>query len=416
MANIVTPKANLIVTTLLMGLLTSLCLGPAASAAESVSNEIDPDSDSQRAAVEQLLKAAEDEYGKDSPELLSRLINLASIEIKSADWDSAITSTSRALDILGRAPDKKSEILVLVLRSHAAGGAEDYKSAKADVQNALKINKKLKPVDRHQEAMLYGRLLDIAVSQRSLQDGNRWASKMLKTDQKHFAKGDAGYIPTLIRAANWYRLSKQLNQERKLVWQSIDIMEAAYGEKDGRLAEPLHRIAQSYIVSHEPADEAKMALNRAMELEFATPRETAVNKASTRAKLADYTVVFGNPETATPLYEEAWQLITDEPSMGADMANQTFASEGRLYFREPDKPGTSRGRSVLVEGFVQVEFTVTAQGTVEDIIIVDSEPKELKEKKYIQAYGKARYRPRVIDGKVTATPNIQHRSTTWYEK
>ena len=151
-----TIKIYTFATGLLLLLLTHFFLGPAASAAEADSNEIDPDS--QRAAAEQLLKTAEEKYGKDSPELLSSLINLSAEEIKSTDWDLAISSTSRALGLLERAPDAKMEMLVLVLRSHAAGGAKDYKSAKADVQNALKINKKLKPVDRHQEAMLYGKI------------------------------------------------------------------------------------------------------------------------------------------------------------------------------------------------------------------------------------------------------------------
>ncbi len=367
--------------------------------------------DNQRATAQQLLKAAEDEHGKSSPELVRALINLAAAELKLSDWNSAMISTSRALDILHDSDDLNVQIFVLSLRSRAYGGSGDYKSATRDVDAALRLNRKTEHTNRHQEALLYQRLLEISARQRNLQDANRYASKMLKAARKHFGKDSEKYIPTLLLGADWYRSSGQLDRERKILWQCIEIMETVYGPNDGRLAHPLRRIAQSYIFSHKSADTAKNVLRRTIDLEFSTPGEAAANQAGAKAELADYIVVFEDPQTATALYEEAWKIMAEDSGIGAAVANQTFDSVKILYYQRPSKPATGRGTEVFVEGFMEVEFTVTALGTVDTVDIVDFQPPEMKGVRFIQAYERARYRPRVVDGKTAATPNVSHRST-----
>lgn len=51
-----------------------------------------------------------------------------------------------------------------------------------------------------------------------------------------------------------------------------------------------------------------------------------------------------------------------------------------------------------VEGWVDVQFAVTATGAVRDVVIVDSHPKDIFDEAVIKAVGRWRYNPKVDNG------------------
>ena len=51
-----------------------------------------------------------------------------------------------------------------------------------------------------------------------------------------------------------------------------------------------------------------------------------------------------------------------------------------------------------LEGWVVVEFTITATGTVRDVVVIAAEPPRIFDRAAIQAVEKWKYRPRVVDG------------------
>ncbi len=63
----------------------------------------------------------------------------------------------------------------------------------------------------------------------------------------------------------------------------------------------------------------------------------------------------------------------------------------------PEYP--SRARSRGREGWVQVEFTITPAGTVSDQKVVDADPKGLFERAALDAIGRWKYNPKVVDGR-----------------
>ncbi len=71
----------------------------------------------------------------------------------------------------------------------------------------------------------------------------------------------------------------------------------------------------------------------------------------------------------------------------------------------------NRALSRGIEGYVIVQFTVTKQGTTKDAVIVKSQPKGYFERAAIQAAGKFKYKPRVIDGVAIEVPGVQNKIT-----
>ena len=65
-----------------------------------------------------------------------------------------------------------------------------------------------------------------------------------------------------------------------------------------------------------------------------------------------------------------------------------------------------------IEGYVIVEFTVTKQGTVKNVRIVESVPDStIFHRAAIKAAEKFKYKPRVVDGQTIEVPGVQNKIT-----
>jgi protein TonB len=71
----------------------------------------------------------------------------------------------------------------------------------------------------------------------------------------------------------------------------------------------------------------------------------------------------------------------------------------------PDYPPRALNRGI--EGWVQVQFTITEQGTVTDAIVVDSSPKNIFDEAALKAISRWRYNPKVEGGVSQARIGMQ---------
>jgi protein TonB len=71
----------------------------------------------------------------------------------------------------------------------------------------------------------------------------------------------------------------------------------------------------------------------------------------------------------------------------------------------PQYPARAMQRGI--EGWVQLEFTVTAAGTVKDINVQQAEPPNYFEQAAMNAVRKYKYKPRLIDGQPVETRGVR---------
>lgn len=71
----------------------------------------------------------------------------------------------------------------------------------------------------------------------------------------------------------------------------------------------------------------------------------------------------------------------------------------------PDYPQRALNRGI--EGWVQVQFTITEQGSVADAIVVDSDPKNIFDEAALRAISRWRYNPMVEGGVAQARVGMQ---------
>ena len=73
----------------------------------------------------------------------------------------------------------------------------------------------------------------------------------------------------------------------------------------------------------------------------------------------------------------------------------------------PDYPPRALSRGL--EGWVQVQFTITATGTVKDPIVVDSMPKNIFDDAALKAIARWRYNPKIENGVAVERVGVQTR-------
>ncbi len=80
----------------------------------------------------------------------------------------------------------------------------------------------------------------------------------------------------------------------------------------------------------------------------------------------------------------------------------------------PEYPMRAVNRGI--EGWVIVQFTITATGAVKDAIIVDSDPKKIFDDAALKAIARWRYNPKVEDGVAVERVGVRTRLTFQLEK
>ena len=116
--------------------------------------------------------------------------------------------------------------------------------------------------------------------------------------------------------------------------------------------------------------------------------------------LADWHLMWEHFRKAHTLYEHVY--LRFEKVGPVDPATY-FAEPVLLHFAAPKdpRPPPAGEREELTEGFVEVQFQVSTNGSVRDMEVVASEPEGLMDFPVRRSLRSARYRPAMADGKAT---------------
>ena len=115
------------------------------------------------------------------------------------------------------------------------------------------------------------------------------------------------------------------------------------------------------------------------------------------------------PKTASPRLARAPAQVVALPSadVGAPTAGTALSDMDVVPLVRilPEYP--ARAARAGTTGWVLLEFTVTAAGTVEDVQVVDSDPPGVFDRAATRAAERYKYRPRIRDGKPVSRPGVR---------
>jgi len=93
--------------------------------------------------------------------------------------------------------------------------------------------------------------------------------------------------------------------------------------------------------------------------------------------------------------------LSGGPSLGAP----TDGEEVPLVRIEPRYPPRALSRGI--EGWVQLEFTVSETGAVVDPVVIDAEPSSIFNSSAVRAVERWKYKPKVVDGVAVPRKGVQ---------
>jgi periplasmic protein TonB len=105
--------------------------------------------------------------------------------------------------------------------------------------------------------------------------------------------------------------------------------------------------------------------------------------------------------SALPASPDARQALSDAPPPAparASSVSPTVTAEAQLTHRvEAQYPDSAlRGG---IQGYVDVQFTITSEGTVTNVAVVHSDPGDIFNRAAVDAVSRWRYDPRIVDGR-----------------
>ncbi|MBL8201760.1 MAG: tetratricopeptide repeat protein [Chromatiales bacterium] len=367
-----------------------------------------------RAAAADRLQQAEATAGPDSPQVIVPAIDLAAALLAEGNADGAASLLARASGLLDRYPeqDRALRLRVLILQSDLLVRLGRLADSNKVLYEALDLSRRATSISPLEQANVLERLAANEGRRGRATSASSYVSDALALRGKHFGKDSPEYAAALLRAADWYRYNGNFRLEVDAEKTALAILEATFGARDPRLAIPLIRLATTRIAQRAQRGDAVAAMDRASALEFGPGPEDAYIRAEILATQADLHVVFGKPGDGTPVYAQAWRRIATHEQLGDAAANQYFARVRQLFVSAPDV--------IANIGTINLAYTVTATGTVDDVRIVknavpatDGSSQAARSdagSAMWMAMRRSRYRPRVVDGVPVATPDLRFSS------
>jgi hypothetical protein len=121
--------------------------------------------------------------------------------------------------------------------------------------------------------------------------------------------------------------------------------------------------------------------------------------------------MFESWERAFTLYEFCYKTMGDEGEVSDEQLAGYFGEPRPLYLPLPVGPPTPPKSlaAVPTQGFVEMVYSVTERGQIQQLTTVASEPPGLMDYKVHRAMRNARFRPRIEEGVTVETPNLVYR-------
>jgi TonB family protein len=146
----------------------------------------------------------------------------------------------------------------------------------------------------------------------------------------------------------------------------------------------------------------------------ADPAASPQTRIETLIQMGDWYQIKKLPREALPYYQRAWQLSRTAPS-ALSFASTTLNVPVRVYYPTPQivRDAPAAHAKELQAHYVQLEFTVAADGSVQDARIVERDANDRDAQEIFDAVREARFRPKFVDGQPVAAPRITYREGFW---
>jgi tetratricopeptide (TPR) repeat protein len=378
------------------------------------------------------------------PWQLAEALNLlGSAQLGAGNLPAAAEAFGSALAIIEPRVSPGSEKLLEPLRGlgYAQAANGKHPEAIALLQRALLIARRnFGLFDLGQQ----GLLRQLATSLTAVNDPAEAERHMLYTlqvGQQRYGARDLRMVPLHCAVGDWYTEIGAMAAARHNYRWALEIAERKGGENHIAVVAPLRSLAASYrrelfltnaglLRQPEPEStdamgrdtrpisaqslhaDGERALLRAVDVIETQPTENVQQlRIDTLVDTGDWYQTRSQSQKAFEFYRRAAALMPPAARDSAAAAAGAFAFPVLVYLPIPPLATRNHFRPdhEMIERFVQVEFTVTSDGSVKDERIVEQDATSRQAAQTLNAIQAARYRPRFTNGEPVATIGVSYR-------
>jgi TonB family protein len=378
---------------------TSLIEGSTGDALSSIelaiaAKEVDAAKAELNAYIEQI-ETATHRY---SPELVRPLVVLGDAHMAAGEYEAAGESYGRAvhIDRVANGLHSSSQASIVYKEADAHVALGDLAAANDRELYAYEVQLREYKADSMDMLPATFRLGDWHLKTHNV----LMARALYQQAEKTLAKNDQKSGEATMRALKGVATTYRLERFPPVLYRSTEAQVEGASGLPARPYEDNTPFADEAVNYVNNFPQGEKALSRIANIVREDPNASSLDKANAFIDLADWYLLFERPERATPLYVEARRLLTEAQLPQADR----FAMPEVLYFPEPPplRAPAPDDRDEMQLGRVKVGFTVTADGDVNDLVTLESEPESTMEYRVRRSMRVARYRPPLVEDQLAA--------------
>jgi TonB family protein len=274
----------------------------------------------------------------------------------------------------------------------------------------------------------------------------------VRVAEKTYGEGDVRNVPAVSDLGDWFAETGKTPEAALTFQMALVIVKKQRSGHDLLLVEPLRGVARAYmrrmsypeswlypptapecsapgggcpgskrmdsegrriVMPRKLHPDGEVALREALriaESDAGAPPETHIE---TLIQLGDLYQIKKSPREAMSWYQRALQLIRTTPGLPRATAT-AFDVPLRVFYPTPQivayVPPQVPPAEIQVQ-YVQVEFTVAADGSVTQARITDRDTRDKYARDVLEAVEASRFRPKFVDGQAVATTGVSYRET-----
>jgi TonB family protein len=393
------------------------------------------------------LVAAEREKSPQEPlALADSLALLGNAQYGAADYVASEAAFTEALKLVETHAGAASPKLLDPLRGlgYTLAASGKHAQAVAPLDRALLITRRSFGLFDSGQQNVLRQLVDSLVKTGRATDAERHVNYLLQIGERAYGRRDPRQVPLLCFAAGWHADIGNFSTARLIYRHAIDIVDKKLGPNDAAAVEPLRALAQSYkqelhystlglktqgrerlptdadgtsneykpINPRYLSSDGEKALERALKILESQPPSTRDTLVATLIDMGDWFQVKHQPEKAMSYYRRAAAMTTEAnvvAAAGSEPAPLSFPV--RIYYPIPLQAArnTTLPAEQVDERFVEVQFTVTGAGDVQDAKVTGQNGTPRQASEALQAIRGARFRPKFVNGEPVETPGMTNR-------
>jgi Tfp pilus assembly protein PilF len=383
-------------------------------------------------AAKKIIEIAIRSKGARSNEMAKALTNLAIVQHRTRQFDSAQQNYATAIEIIEDNEDRLNEQLVNPLRGLAAAQLEAGRPdlAATTYNRAIHVTHVNEGPHNLEQVGILDALSEVNLRVGDFDTAKELQDKIYALNVRAVDMDTMALIPVLMRRASWQHRAGFIYDERSTYRRIVRIIETGLGKNDVALVEPLIMLGKSFffidtsgqtVYPGTAMSTGEIYFKRAMRIATENPESDWRKKSEATLALADYYMFDGTPQRAQQVYRSAWDLLSEDEDNGEmlDVRHKELESLVALrerpipqYVRQADADSEAEAKTEaddgdVLQGSITVSFDITIRGHVENLKLVEATPPEFVEmQENVQRELRRRlFRPRFVDAEPVVTSN-----------